>query len=169
MAGPLIITAEFGKADFAWADGLRRQHFPPERNQVPAHLTLFHALPPSSEDEARRALRRVAGEHSPPPAMLSGLMSLGGGVAFRVHTPELDAIRNELAEAFHGLLSAQDSGGWAPHITIQNKVTSTVARDLMTSLQRSFEPRPLAVRGLLLFRYLGGPWEPLGGYGFRGA
>lgn len=169
MAGPLIVTAELGKADFAWADGLRRKHFPPERNQVPAHLTLFHALPPSVEDEVRRALRRVAGEHPPPSATLSGLMSLGGGVAFRVHTPELDMIRTELAEAFHGLLSAQDSGGWAPHITIQNKVTSTVARDLMTSLQHSFQPRPLAIRGLLLFRYLGGPWEPLGGYRFRGA
>ena len=32
-----------------------------------------------------------------------------------------------------------------------------------------FEPRPLAISGLLLFRYLGGPWEPLGGYRFRGA
>ena len=169
MAGPLIITAELGRADFAWADALRKQHFPPERNQVPAHLTLFHALPPSVEDEVRRALRRVAGEHSPPQATLSGLMSLCGGVAFRVHTPELDAIRNELADAFHGLLRAQDSGGWAPHITVQNKVTSSVARDLMTSLQRSFEPRRLAIRGLLLFRYVGGPWAPLGGFRFGGA
>ena len=169
MAGPLIITAELGKADFAWADGLRKQHFPPERNQVPAHLTLFHALPPSVEDEVRRALRRVAGEHAPPKATLSGLMSLGGGVAFRVHAPELDTIRNELAEAFHGLLSAQDGGGWAPHITVQNKVTASVARDLMTSLEQGFEPRLLAIRGLLLSRYLGGPWEPLGGFRFRGA
>ena len=28
VAGPLIVTAELGPADFAWLDGLRRQHYP---------------------------------------------------------------------------------------------------------------------------------------------
>jgi hypothetical protein len=167
MAGPLIITAEFGKADFAWADDLRRRHFPPERNQVAAHLTLFHALPPSAEEEVRRAIKRVCASPSPR-VELAGLMNLGGGVAFRVRSDELGAMREDLASGFHGLLTAQDSGGWAPHITVQNKVEPSAARELMTSLQRTFEPRPLVIRGLLLFRYLGGPWEPLGGWRFRG-
>ncbi|QIL02546.1 2'-5' RNA ligase family protein [Sphingomonas sinipercae] len=167
MAGPLIVTAELGKADFAWANGLRSRHFPPERNQVPTHLTLFHALPPSSEGEVRRAIKRACAA-PPPGAEIAGLMSLGGGVAFRIRSAELDAVREELASAFHGLLTAQDSGGWAPHITIQNKVEPAAARELMTSLERSFEPRPLSIRGLLLFRYLGGPWEPLGNWQFRG-
>ena len=50
MAGPLIVTAELGPADFAWLDAQRRAHFPPERNQLAAHLTMFHALPPSLEE-----------------------------------------------------------------------------------------------------------------------
>jgi len=43
MAGPLIVTAELAPEDFAWLDALRRHHFPPERNQLRAHLTMFHA------------------------------------------------------------------------------------------------------------------------------
>ena len=95
-------------------------------------------------------------------------MDLGGGVAFRVVSTDLDRIRRELAEDFHGLLSAQDAGGWRPHVTIQNKVPPKEARALMASFQRDFRPRPLAVNGLGLHRYLGGPWETLANYAFRG-
>ena len=55
MAGALIVTAELGPADFGWLEGLRRAHYPPERNQLPAHLTMFHALPPSAESGVARA------------------------------------------------------------------------------------------------------------------
>ena len=51
LYAPLIVTAELPADVMAWADGLRRAHFPPERNQVRAHVTLFHALPPWLEGE----------------------------------------------------------------------------------------------------------------------
>ena len=95
-------------------------------------------------------------------------MDLGGGVAYRVVSPELDAIRAELAHDLRGLLSAQDSGGWRPHVTIQNKVAPKIAKGLIEQLERSFRPRPLAISGLGLHRYLGGPWEKLAIYPFRG-
>ena len=38
MAGPLIVTAELAPADFAWLNALRRQHYPAERNQLPANI-----------------------------------------------------------------------------------------------------------------------------------
>ena len=95
-------------------------------------------------------------------------MDLGGGVAFRVVSDELDAIRDELAAGFHGLLSAQDSAGWRPHITIQNKVAPKQARELRAELERTFDPRPLAIAALALHRYLDGPWETLATYSFRG-
>jgi hypothetical protein len=154
------------RPDFAWLQGLRRQHFPADRNQVPAHLTMFHALPPSAEPEARSRLARIV-QRPIPRAQLAGLMDLGGGVAFRVVSDDLDAIRAELADAFHGMLGAQDSGGWRPHITIQNKVPPKVARDLKAALERDFEPRPLNISGLALQRYLGGPWEEIAHYRFR--
>ena len=167
MAGALIVTAELGPADFGWLEGLRRAYYPPERNQLPAHLTMFHALPPSAESELRARLAELA-RQPVPKASVEGLMDLGGGVAFRIVSPGLDSIRDQLAEAFHGSLSAQDAGGWRPHVTIQNKVAPKVARALKESLQRGFVPRPLAIHGLGLHRYLGGPWEQLGVYPFRG-
>ena len=166
MAGALIITAELAQDDFSWIEGLRRAHYPRERNQVRAHLTMFHALPPSAEGEVRARLAQLV-RRPAPIAMIAGLMDLGGGVAFRVVSPDLDRIRAELADDLRGLLGAQDNRGWRPHITIQNKVAPKTARALKDSLERGFSPRPLGLRGLGLHRYLGGPWEPLANYPFR--
>jgi len=166
VAGALIVTAEIAPADLSWIDGLRRTHYPPDRNRVPAHLTLFHALPPSSESEVRGRLAEAACQ-KPPAASLEGLMDLGGGVAFRVVSPTLDRIREELAHDLHGLLGAQDSSGWRPHVTIQNKVSSKVARALKQSLERNFTPRPLRISGLGIHRYADGPWERVTIYPFR--
>jgi hypothetical protein len=167
MAGSLIVTAELGEVDFGWLEGLRRKHYPFDRNHVPVHLTMVHALPPSAESETASRLSDVARE-GPPKAMLAGLMDLGGGVAFRVVSDDLDRIREDLANDLHGLLGAQDAGGWRPHITIQNKVSNRSARELLSSLERDFRPRPLSIKGLGLHRYLGGPWEKIAIYPFRG-
>jgi hypothetical protein len=167
MAGALIVTAELGASDQAWFDRLRTAHFPPARNFLSAHLTMFHALPPTSESEVRQRLADAARD-PPPPAEIAGVMSLGRGVAYRISSPALTQIRETLARAFHGLLSAQDAQGWRPHITVQNKVEPSVARALMAQLQEGFEARPLAISGLGLHRYLGGPWEMVRTYPFRG-
>jgi hypothetical protein len=167
MAGALIVTAEIAAPDLAWLDRLRRAYYPPERNRLPAHLTMFHALPPSAEPEARSALARRSAE-VPPRASIEGLVDLGGGVAFRIVSNDLDRIRDELAEDFHGLLGAQDLVGWRPHVTIQNKVTTREARDLLTKLRPEFRPRSLKISGLGLHRYVDGPWENLASISFRG-
>lgn len=164
----LIVTAELGAQELAWLDRLRRQHYPPERNRLPAHLTLFHALPPSAESEARARLAAAA-KGPPPRAEIAGLMDLGGGVALRIVSDDLDAIRDQFADGFHGLLGAQDARGWRPHVTIQNKVAPKVARALIAALGDEFAPRPLGIAGLALHRYRGGPWETLARYAFRGA
>ena len=164
----LIVTAALGKAHFAWLDAQRRAHFPPDRNQLAAHLTLFHALPPSSEVEASSLFARLAASEAPPRAMIAGLMNLGRGVAYRIVSDDLERIRRDIADHFHGSLTAQDSQGWRPHVTIQNKVEPSVARGLLRELETAFEARPLVVRGLALNRYLGGPWEAMGEWVFRG-
>lgn len=88
-------------------------------------------------------------------------MSLGRGVAFRIEAPALVAIRAELADAFAGLLTPQDAGGWRPHVTVQNKVSPNVAKLLLAELSRDFVARPVEVAGLAAWWYRGGPWEPL--------
>ncbi|MEO7364715.1 MAG: 2'-5' RNA ligase family protein [Sphingomicrobium sp.] len=163
----MIVTAELGAADLAWLDGLRRKHYPPERNQLAAHLTMFHAVAPSAETELRSRLAKLAAG-SRPVASIAGVMNLGGGIALRVVSDDLDRLRRALAEDLHGLLGAQDSSGWRPHVTIQNKVSASVARDLMQLIEQDFEVKPLRIAGLGLHRYLGGSWEMLGSYRFRG-
>lgn len=167
MAGPLIVTAALGPADFAWLDDQRRAFFPPDRNQLDAHLTMFHALAPALEEEVRRLLKRLTSAERPA-ATVTSLMNLGRGVAYRIAAPGLEAIRAEIAGHFHGMLTAQDAGGWRPHVTIQNKVQPSEARALLERLDRKFRPRTLDIAGLALHRYLGGPWELLGRFPFRG-
>ena len=166
MAGPLIVTADFSPSDHGWLEGLRRAHYPAELNRVPVHLTMFQGLPPSAVDEVKQQLAlHAAGP--PPKAMIAGLMNLSGGVAFRVVSEELEAIREDIADHFHGLLCAPDAAGWRPHITIQNKVSPRAAKELLDRLERDFHPRPLGIAGLTVHRYRGGPWETLANYKFR--
>ena len=167
MSGPLIVTAEFAQDDHSWLEGLRRAHYPVERNRVPVHLTLFQGLPPSAVDEVRRQLA-LHSAVPPPRATIAGLMNLSGGVAYRVVSDELEAIRDSIADHFHGILCAPDAAGWRPHITIQNKVPARQAKTLLDELERDFRPRPLGISGLLLHRYRNGPWETIARYSFRG-
>jgi 2'-5' RNA ligase len=165
-AGPIIVTATFGDGDNGWLQALRAAHYPAERNRVPAHLTLFRQLPPSLERELATRLARAAAAPAPR-ATIEGIMDLGEGTALRVESADLHAIRADLAEALHGLLMPQDQAPWRPHVTIQNKVASREARKLQQQLRATFEPRPLAVRALAAWRYLGGPWEPIRSWSFR--
>ena len=166
-AAPIVVTALMGAADFSWAEGLRRAHFPPERNLVPAHITLFHHLPPSAIDEVVRRLKTLCAGR-PPVARLAEVMLLGRGVAYRVESRELMAMRDELAEAFAGLLVPQDQGTPRFHITVQNKVDPAEAKALADELGRSFRPRRLAIAGLAAWRYCAGPWRLAAKASFRG-
>ena len=140
---------------------MRTAHFPPERNVLAAHLTLFHHLPPSAADELKHRLSEETRGVRAPQAKVAGLMSLGRGVAYRIVAPELVAVRARLVEAFAGLLTPQDAGGWRPHVTIQNKVEPATAKLLLQQLERNFRPREIEVAGLAAWWYRGGPWEPL--------
>lgn len=166
-AVPIIVTAAMGAADQRHFDALRSAHFPPDRNHLAAHVTLFHQLPPSGLDELERLVRRIAADTPPPAAMLREVYSLGQGVAFRVESPELLAVRARIADHFAGMLTAQDRGTPRLHITVQNKVPAADARALLARLASDFRPRPLAIAGLAAHHYRGGPWEPAFARSFR--
>lgn len=156
-----------GAADFAWANALRRAHFPPERNVLEAHITLFHHLPPSCVDELRQEVRRVT-SRPPPESCCDRLIPLGRGVAVHVRSDGLQNVRADLARRFEPLLTPQDRPRPRLHITIQNKASPDLARKTMALLERDFRPRPLQITGLALWYYRGGPWDRIGKYAFRG-
>ena len=146
---PLIVTAELDPATAAWLDDLRARHFPPERNFLRAHLTLFHALPRRPELPRSPVLDAVV---EPP-------FTLGRGVAFAVACPPLIALRRRIAATFgDGELTAQDRGWSRPHVTVQNKVDPAVAVALHADLAAGYAARPATIGGLALWEYRGGPW-----------
>lgn len=165
---PLVLTAELPPDLHRWATALRRAHYPPERNHLEAHVTLFHALPGQLENELRALLARLAGEFAPPAARLEGQMSLGRGTALALSSPAMLGLREHIADHFRGMLTAQDSHPPRLHVTIQNKVSPTEAKALQAELAGIIHPRDFAFPGLALFRYRGGPWEAVRRFAFRG-
>lgn len=166
---PLIVTAALDEAAFAWFENLRRAHFPPLRNKTPAHLTLFHALPGEQEALVRERLSEVCRGQSPIFLDMQRPRSLGCGVAYWLEAPELLRLRQTLQAGFSPWLTRQDSAPYRPHITVQNKVDPADARTLLKSLDATFEPFDIHIDGLLLWRYLGGPWERVDRFGFQRA
>lgn len=163
---PLIITAALDAGAFDWFQDLRQAHFPAHRNVVPAHLTLFHALPGDQEAFIGETVKAACAARAPLTLAVRGPWFMGRGVAYRIASAELDALRAELAEAFAPWLTPQDRAPFRPHITIQNKADPETARSLCARLQLEFEPFDITAEGLLVWRYLGGPWAPVARVGF---
>ena len=156
---PLIVSLRFDAACFAVLDALRRAHFPPERNVLSAHLTLFHALPAMLEGVVHAALVALAATTGPLPVAFFRVRSLGGGVALDVDAPALVELRARLARRFAAHLTRQDAQGWRPHVTVQNKVDAETARRTFEALCPGFVPWTGSGLGLDLWRSRGGPWE----------
>ena len=160
MTDPFVLTVRLDAATQERFDALRRAHFPPGRSAVGAHVTVFHALP--AGEQTPDAVGAVLAELAPEPSAVhvTGVRSLGRGVAFTLEAPGVALVRRRLAEEFAGRLTPQDAQSWRPHVTVQNKVTPAEARTLLAQLSASFEPFEAVALGLDLWHYRGGPWEP---------
>jgi hypothetical protein len=158
----LILTLRLDAVSQAFFNGLRLAHFPPERNFLKAHLTLFHQLP---DTQATRqylsALKFRVFDMS-----LSGLYHLGAGVAYRIESVELQKLHLRMSRHFHDILIPQDRQRFQPHITIQNKVTPEASRILLKELTGVFESFTVQAIGMDLWEYHGGPWQHSFGYVF---
>jgi len=165
-AEPLILTLRMDGRSQERFDSLRELHFPPERNYLRAHLTLFHKLPGEQEADIFTDLWEVCRHREPITMTATNLLSLGRGVAYELSSPELVGFRRELAGRWEPWLGAQDRQGFKPHVTVQNKVPPEEARALHERLRATFSPFEVQGVGLSLWRYLGGPWEPVRTYRF---
>jgi 2'-5' RNA ligase len=154
-----ILTLQLDPTAQAHFEALRQQHFPPALNHIPAHLTLFHQLPDS--DETLALLHQAATQQPAFSLQVSGLRSLGRGVAYTLTSPALLDLHRRLSDSFSTLLIPQDRQRFMPHIVVQNKTTSEQARTLLSHLQQNFVPHPVGATGLDLWQYLGGPWKHL--------
>jgi 2'-5' RNA ligase len=164
---PFVLTLEMDGASFAKLDELRRRHYPPERNVVPAHVTLFHQLPGDRAREVKAMLRAVAMTRSAFDVEATEVKAMGQGVGLALRSPQLHALRDELAAEWAPWLTAQDRAGYRPHVTIQNKVDAAEARLTQQTVAASFRPFAIRALGVHLWRYLGGPWEDVQLFRFR--
>lgn len=164
---PLILTLKLDPKTFDFFNQLRQQHFPPARNFLPAHITLFHALPGDQETKIKQTLQALCSQTAVLPLTFPDLRFLGKGVAVEVECPQFVQLRQQLAQHWHAWLSRQDQQKYRPHITLQNKVTADQARSLYEQLANDWNPLHGKGEGLLLWYYKGGPWELAGDFAFR--
>jgi len=156
---PLILTLKLDQPAFAVLDDLRAQHFPQERNFLPAHVTLFHALPGDQKQAIAAMLHELCAETTMLHLSFPKLRLLGRGVAVEIESADLIKLRKRLAATWDTWLGTQDRQEFRPHVTIQNKVTPATARRLFDDLGSTWQPFDGRGEGLLLWRYRGGPWE----------
>lgn len=159
MLSPLILTAKLDAASFNFFDALRRTHFPPKRNFLAAHITLFHHLPGAEISTVKADLTRIGAKCQPFELRFPSLRFLGRGTAAEIESAELLRLRSTLAAAWKIYLNNQDRQKFKPHITIQNKTAPDEARKLYEEMRASWHTKTGKAVGLQLWHYLGGPWE----------
>ena len=159
-----ILTLALDDASQQDFEALRQRHFPAALNRIPAHLSLFHALP--GDGAVRQALAETAEEIAPFPALVDGVRSMGKGVMYTLASAELQGLHRRLAARFAEHLTPQDRQGFRPHIVVQNKVQPADAKLLLAQLQAGFRRREVRAEGLLWWEYLGGPWRLLERFAF---
>ncbi|NJK45728.1 MAG: 2'-5' RNA ligase family protein [Pleurocapsa sp. SU_196_0] len=166
---PLILTARMEPEAFERFDAQRRAFFPPERNFIPAHVTLFHSLPRKRTRGGHDPVGRGRDAHRANDGRGHRVAFPGARRGVPAQHPQLEALRSELASGWRDVLTNQDRSGFKPHVTVQNKVAPLEARETLALLEARFRPWSFTVTGLELWRYLGGPWEWLEAFEFTGS
>ncbi|KAK5952721.1 hypothetical protein OHC33_006313 [Knufia fluminis] len=134
-------------------NSLRKTYFPPKLNKIPAHITLFHALPGSKlESDVLPAIRHIASRTPPYRVRATNPMRLSHGVGIKVaddidHANDSTRGRNmtrivhaELRKKWGEWLSEQDSTPPRFHYTVMNKVNNErVVEQALAQLEESFK------------------------------
>ena len=164
---PLILALALDAESFAFFNGLRQQYFPPERNFLAAHVTLFHHLPGVRRADLVAQLTARSQAQPQLSLQVTGLRFLGQGVAYVLENAALQALHHELQTEWQPALTPQDQQKLRPHVTVQNKVDPKQARTLYEQLKTDFVPFEATGTGLQLWAYRGGPWEAIQTFDFQ--
>jgi 2'-5' RNA ligase len=166
---PLLVTFALDAESQAFFDTQRELHFPPARNHIPAHISLFHKLPGEELAAIILELGRFCAEQTPLAMQVTKLEMLGRGVAYRLESPESIRVKNHFTNLWRAWLTPQDLARFSPHVTVQNKVAPEEARQLYQELSGSFHPFTVSAPGLVLWRYLQPRWELVQEFAFEQA
>ncbi len=165
---PLILTVKLDEDSQQYFNQLREAHFPPERNYLEAHLTLFHHLPPH-QLQLINDIDAIAQRYSTLSLNVIEVKSIGNGVAFAIDCPQLGQLHGYLQKLWFDWLTPQDRQRLWAHVTVQNKVPPEQARLLKAQLTEQFEPFTAKGVGLNLYEYKNGPWDFVRTFDFHDA
>lgn len=158
LSQTFVVTLKLDQPSFERLSTLRGRYFPPSRNLVPAHLTLLHRLDARQADRLLGLRLRLLAE--PPIALeFRALRLMGRGVSVGVCSSSLLSLRAALVASAGGKLTRQDQQGFRPHVTVQNKVPAEQAQATLAHLSETFTPWCGVGGAVLVWRYVGGPWE----------
>lgn len=163
---PFIVTLLLDHSSASFFDMQRQKHFPPALNYLKAHLTLFHHLP-STEQKVKDDLQRWAQQTKAFELAIAAVVSIGKGVAYKTESTTLMQLHKKMQKEWRPWLTPQDGQKLWPHVTVQNKVSPTVARETLQLLQKDFQPFNAQATGFNLWHYEGGPWRFAGEYRFQ--
>lgn len=135
---------------------------------MPAHLILFQQLPGGRGRDIKALLALLSAQQKPLVLSVREVKAIGRGVAYFLEAPALLALRDGLAEEWQPWLGDQDRAPFWPHVTVQNKVAPKTANALARQLAGTFQPFRASGTGLILWRYLGGPWQMERDFRFAG-
>ena len=165
-SAPFVLTLEMDGEAFAAFDALRRRYYAPNRNLVPAHVTLFYQLPGEHGREIKALLRQEAAAEKPIDVEVGEAKALARGVAVFLSAPRLHALRERLAAEWWPWLTDQDKAPLRPHVTVQTTESEAEARRTREAIRGAL-PRRMRCVGLHLWRYRDGPWEHAELFRFR--
>lgn len=134
---PLVLTLAMDDATQNFLTGLRSKYFPPSRNHLGAHITLFHAIPPQRIDELDAKLTEICSKkkgwdlYARDPIKMGNMKGVminikqsPSGTTEALHQELLDALRNS-TRAREDELTRQDMQTLKrPHVTVLNKARS---------------------------------------------
>ena len=153
---PLIVTLLLDEQTQARFEAERARLFPVGRTEVGAHVTLFHALPARSWRTSGAALAEPRRAHALP-VQVHDVYSLDRGVAYRLVCHELERLHADWQARWREHLTRQDAQPLHAHVTVQNKVTGSLARRTLDDLRQAFSPWTAQGIALELWRYDGRP------------
>jgi hypothetical protein len=168
-ASPVILTVALPDALQQQACAVRAHRSPDAAGRAPAHISLFRHLPGLHRDALVTDIRALVGSQPAPRLPFDLPVRWGGLWVARARCPELDRLRAELADRWHGLLAPGDLAPPRLHISLG------AGRQPPPPLPIG----PWRARGLLLWAHAGPAagqgnehdgafWTPLVACAFRG-
>ncbi|ORY82475.1 hypothetical protein BCR37DRAFT_379468 [Protomyces lactucae-debilis] len=149
---PRILSLRLEASTLEALTSIRKAHFPSQASELGAHVTLFHAIPPSSEADLVEVLTQGALLRSPFSLTIGHVkMNKSGSIILLpLYSQDLKKVVEAVQEKLEGVLSAQDAQRFhTAHITLCNKRTPTDTQERFPIVQSALHKAGLSPKTLL--------------------